>query len=348
MSGPGLQRIHVSSLTCLTLDDPFVRSPVNGPASENLAPRPLTSDGSHLKRSRGSILVKASDALNLRFGRKPKSIRQPHPAPIILPGVIEISAPRHDEEVEERERLRDAAAQSIGLGPDILQESQPRNDSIDEMDEDAEEGLGGEFEMVQPPPPTSRSARSSSVSSMPLPRPPSSNRQRAGSLQHSLIHMRTRSTTPASFIQSFPATPASLKPSTIMTATFHKYHPPTSLRIFALSKQWKYRFLVLSSPTHTSSRGQVPAVSHLHLFKSSTSEERELERLEINEDSIIFVADEEVGGRKGVVMVGGMDVGRKEMKQEIGGQTMWQLQIPDATVAQKWIAAIKSAILSQR
>jgi len=267
---------------------------------------------------------------------------------------MEISAPRHDAEVEERERLRDAAAQSIGLGPDILQETQLRSDSIDEADEyteEAEEGLDGDFEIIQAPSSFSRTMRSSSVSSMPplLGQTPI-NRQRAGSLQHSLSHMRTRSTTPASSIQTFPSTPSALKQSTIMAATFPKYHPPSSLRMFALSKQWKCRYMILSSPMPTASRGQTPTVSYLHLFKSTASEERELERLEINEDSNIFVADEEVGGRRGVVKVGGIDVGapRKEMIQEGGLQTMWFLHIPDAVVAQKWIAAIKNAILSQR
>jgi hypothetical protein len=108
--------------------------------------------------------------------------------------------------------------------------------------------------------------------------------------------------------------------------------------------------MVLSSPVLSLSRCQTPSVSHLHLFKSSGSEERELERLEINEDSVVFVADEEVGGRKGVVKVGGLDVGsfRKESNQDPGNRTMWLLQISNATEAQKWIAAIKTAILAQR
>jgi hypothetical protein len=108
--------------------------------------------------------------------------------------------------------------------------------------------------------------------------------------------------------------------------------------------------MVLSSPASTSSRGQVPTASYLHLFKSSSSEEREVERLEINEDSVVFVADEEVEGRRGVVKVAGIDVGpsRKEKTQEASGQTTWMLQIADAAKAQKWIAAIKNVILSQR
>lgn len=108
--------------------------------------------------------------------------------------------------------------------------------------------------------------------------------------------------------------------------------------------------MVLSSPTLPSSRGQAPSVSYLHLFKSSGSEEKELERLEINEDSVVFVAEEEVGGRKGVIKVGGLDVGafKKELNHEIGGRTMWFLQILNQTEAQKWIAAIKNTILGQR
>jgi hypothetical protein len=86
------------------------------------------------------------------------------------------------------------------------------------------------------------------------------------------------------------------------------------------------------------------------LFKSPGAEEKEVERLEINEDSIVFVAEEEVGGRRNVVKVGGQDVGalKKELNHEEAGRTMWLLQIVDSNEAQKWIAAIKNAILSQR
>jgi hypothetical protein len=264
---------------------------------------------------------------------------------------MEICAPGHDEEVEERERLRDAAAQSIGLGPDMLQNSQLRSDSIDEADEDAEEtGLEGDFEMIHPLPVINRSARSSSVSSMPAPELSYSSWPRTGSLRRSLTHMRTRSTTPAPSIPNFPTTPSALEQLTVMAAVLPKYYSPPSLRIFALSKQWKSRCMILTSPPPTSLRGHTPTVSYLHLFKLSALDEREIERLEINEDSVVFVADEDVGGRKGVVKVAGVNAGpsRKEMNQEGGGQTMWFLQIPDALEAQRWIGAIKSVILSQR
>lgn len=120
------------------------------------------------------------------------------------------------------------------------------------------------------------------------------------------------------------------------------------------------RFIVLTSPNISKSStnslsssirmSRVSAAFHLHLFKSTTGEERELERLEINEDSIVFVADADVAGRRSVVKVGGIDVGvrRKELNAEIEGRTLWLLHIPNSSESQNWITAIKDAILIQR
>lgn len=79
-------------------------------------------------------------------------------------------------------------------------------------------------------------------------------------------------------------------------------------------------------------------------------EEREIERLEINDDSVVYLSDEEVGGKRNVVKVGGVDVGamKKELNSEEGGRTMWCLQIGDQAEAQRWIEGIKGAVLSQR
>lgn len=124
-------------------------------------------------------------------------------------------------------------------------------------------------------------------------------------------------------IPPFPSTHSSLKPYIHRSGTFPRYYPAPSLLMFTLSKQWKSRFLVLtcplpvasgSSPTvgspwswkSSDSTATTPSPSYLHLFKSSGSEEREIERLEINEDSVVYVADAEVGGRGGVIKVGGV------------------------------------------
>ena len=312
--------------------------------------RPFTTQGFANGRSkfRGS-LVAASDALSSKFGRRKLSIRQP-PRPIILPGVIEISAPRRDEE-EERNRLREMAAQAIGLGPFMVsQGSEAREESTaDDEDEDHSPSVNDIRRLGYP-----RSSESAPniVARLPhdsnpyesLPAQPSSGRLRSGSM---LVHSTTTTITP---IPSFPSTVSALSSFMQSGGVYPKYYPPSSLRIFALSKNWKSRFLLLSSPATPVTRGQSPAVSYLHLFKSSGAEERELERLEINEGSVVFVAEEEVGGRRQVIKVGGADVGarKKEYTHEEGGYTMWLLQIVDQAEAQRWITDIKNAILSQR
>ena len=74
-------------------------------------------------------------------------------------------------------------------------------------------------------------------------------------------------------------------------------------------------------------------MAHLHVFKSDGVNERELERVEIGADSLAFVADEEIGGRKGVVRVVG--VGGAEITLSMADQS-------------EWIDAIKQAVLSER
>ncbi|KAF5382455.1 hypothetical protein D9615_003001 [Tricholomella constricta] len=312
--------------------------------------RPSTADAT-TKKNRGSILVAASDALGFKFGRRRPSIRQP-PMPIILPDVIEISAPRRDEEDEERDRLRDMAAQSIGLPVTMKSEAFSLHESVEEVEEEAEEE--GEAAVATPPADNEthdsfdaapRSPHESSHSIVPT-SPVIANRHRSRSL---LAHSRTNSISPAP-VPQFPATFNAINPFQQSGTMLYKYYQPSSLRIFALSKNWRHRFMVLSSPTALFTRNSGPPVSYLHLFKSSAGEDKEMERLEINEDSVVFIAEEEVGGRKHVVKVGGVDVGamKKELNHEEGGRTMWFLHITDPAEAQKWITVIKTAILGQR
>ena len=90
--------------------------------------------------------------------------------------------------------------------------------------------------------------------------------------------------------------------------------------------------------------------SHLHVFRVGSGSERELERLAIDERSVVFVADDDVGGRSHVVKVGGHDVGarRRELNGEETGMTMMWLQIVDAQDSRAWIGAINAAVLGQR
>lgn len=58
--------------------------------------------------------------------------------------------------------------------------------------------------------------------------------------------------------------------------------------------------------------------------------------MEIGADSVVFVNEEEIGGRRGVVKVGG-----------VGGVEM-TLSMVDQNEAHNWITAIKQAVLSER
>ncbi|KAJ7254339.1 hypothetical protein B0H12DRAFT_558101 [Mycena haematopus] len=234
---------------------------------------------SHKRRS--SLLVQAGDALSLwstKGRRKP-----PQPPPVLtIDHVIDISATPPDEELEERQRLRDAAAHSIGLGPLL----------------EAAEALA------------------------------------------------TPEDTAVVLLPPFPASPAALAPHIALAATIPKYYPPSSLRIFALSKQWKPRHLVLSVPT-------AAGFSHLHLFKGPAPDDRELERLQITADSVVFVAESQSSDPHApahVVKVAGADVGarRKDWNPtDDAGRTVWLLHLSPRD-AQRWISAVKSAIFEQR
>ncbi|KAF8208794.1 hypothetical protein K438DRAFT_287825 [Mycena galopus ATCC 62051] len=244
---------------------------------------------SHNRRT--SLLGQAGEQLSLwsNKARRRPSLRQPQPAQPVLTfdHVIDITAAAPDEELEERQRLRDAAAQSIGLGPLL------------------------ETPEADPDPP--------------------------------------ETTVPTTVVlPPFPASPGALAPFVVLSGSLPKYYPPSNLRIFALAKQWKSRYLLLSVPAGT--------VSHLHLFKGSNPDDRELERLEINADSVVFVAESPLGTTPDphapahVVKVAGADVGalRKEWNaSDDAGRTVWLLHLTPLD-AQRWISAIKSAIFEQR
>jgi hypothetical protein len=316
--------------------------------------RPATTDASttsSLRRSRGSILGVASDAL--RFGRRRKSIKEippPPPPRLLLPDVIEVRAsantPTFDEDEEaEREQLRAAAVQSVGFDVNISRPPADREHTF------GDPGDMNEKEDASIHPPNLPPPADYAISDLPKPKPRSTvrSRERMSSppalKTAQLASMLTRSisaSTPAEVL-AFPSTRAQLLAHEQLSATLPKHYPPPSLLMLALSKQWRARHVVLSAPV-------LAGASYLHIFKSSSPDERELERLEINERSVVFVNDEDVGGRRGVVRVGGVDVGalRRDLNGEENGMTMMMLQIVDANESQNWINAIKNAVLGQR
>ncbi|PFH53923.1 hypothetical protein AMATHDRAFT_53582 [Amanita thiersii Skay4041] len=303
------------------------------------------------RKQRGSLFVAASDALGLKFSRRrtplPPRYSQPNNM-TILPGVIEITAHKTDAESEERERLREIAAQSLGITVDSDTRSISEATEEPEQDQDnASSHVGDSGILLQTPSATldvgNQSHHNSNHS---LASSPHSAALRSGSL---MAHSKRGSIPGNSCIPPFPATVETLESFRQLSASLPKYHPPSNFRIFALSRGWRVRHLVLTSPPIPVTRENNPAVSYLHIFKSSAGQEKETDRLEINEDSVVFIAEEEVGGRKHVVKVGGRDEsGIKKEYTEEGCRTMWFFQIADSTESQRWIATIKNVILSQR
>ena len=325
--------------------------------------RPATADPltSGQKRQRGNILGVASDAL--RFGRRRRSIKTPPPPPqprLLLQEVIEVRGsaptPTFDEDEEaEREQLRAAAVQSVGFDVDISRPPDREHTAFgDEGD------MNERTDHVIHTNGHHQNRRSSPLHSLPsivdntiniisdAPGSPYTVRQRVRVSSHDSVRAAqtastVTSTSPSTEIPAFPSTRAQVSHHEQLSATLPKHYPAPSLLMLALSKQWKPRHVVLSAPVLT-------GASYLHVFKSPAAEERELERLEINERSVVFITDDNVGGRRGVVRVGGVDVGalRRELNSEENGMTIMMLQIMDANASQSWINAIKNAVLGQR
>ncbi|KIL67860.1 hypothetical protein M378DRAFT_159060 [Amanita muscaria Koide BX008] len=291
-------------------------------SSHHVKPRPGSAAGyrppsTNLNRKRGSLLVAASDALGFKFNRKRQTIPARLPTTTtFLPEIIEITAHRSsDAEWEERERLREEAAQCLGIS--VEQDTASVTQTTEEND-----------------------IANFSTNSLPSP-----TRRRSGS---SITHYR-RASNPAIPIPSFPASIHGLKDFAQLSANLPMFYAPNSLRIFALSKNWKVRSVVLTSPAFPMTHNSEPAVSYLHIFKSSAADEREIERLEINENSVVFIAEEDVGGRRRVVKVGGGEKNGTRKNQVIeDGRITWFFHIPDLVESQKWIATIKNVILAQR
>lgn len=345
---------------------------------------------------------------------------QPQASSNIIPDVIEISAAAggvsirdSEEEIErrERERLREAAAESIGISPLMRADSSSRltdNDSQNLDDESfalvgSRENVRDSFEdsvaesvrimdrsrtsingTMKPNGFSSglqlqilqtkeaRHHRSSSVSATMSPSSPISVSRSISTVGGQFgtspgfdgrvtksSNGSTSETQP--YPPDFPCSRGALDSFVKNSSTLLKHFPPSPLLKRGFSRQWRTRLIVMTCPLHSSFTtpnghrpftpiAQQPLVCHLHLFKSSAAEERELERLEINEDSVVCVAEEEIAGRKSVVKVGGVDVGgrKKDMNVEENGRTMWFLSIVDASESQNWITLLKSAVLEQR
>ena len=312
------------------------------------------------------------------------------------------SSSAEEKEELERERLREAAAESIGLSPFMREGSSSKltgNDSVafedtsfegleskEDLDDHRNEerspaevvrsldkswtSLNGTvrlngFPAQVLPAREMRHFRSSSVSGLAIPSAEvAAGRVPSPALPPSSFNGRPL-TSPAPsqvavHVPPFPCLHCALDPFSRRTSTILKHFSSSSLLLLGLSRQWRPRHMVLSVPQSsfksfssnlrpsTPSRGR--NTCFLHLFKSPAPDERELERIEINEDSIVCISEEDVAGKSSVIKIGGIDVGgkRKESLVDEDARTMWFIHIEDQSEAQGWISTLKSVVLEQR
>ncbi|KAG8907094.1 hypothetical protein FRB99_005349 [Tulasnella sp. 403] len=375
---------------------PPLRSPSPGRATRwtSTANSPSTATGTPgngsvpptPKKQRMSLLVTASDALFSFGGRRASILRKQPIKPVHEPDDLPIVDIRPmnveptDEEVE-REALRNEAAKSVGLVPPPIVERTSLPESPEEDD---------------PKSPTDNSLDSAQVirrASLPLSgslsptidhatfSPNLASIRSAGS---SMVSLSTETTTPPSGlslkIPGFPATISSLSPFIQTSSTLLKHYAGGSF-FLGKSRQWKSRHLVLTSlkppPPANDPTRDMDTQAHLHLFRSSATEEKELERMRIDEDSVVFVVDEgpDVAGRKFVIKIGGLYAGgvtstkdqrrkpltsittlsvvsQPSMAVSLGEpqdtKVLWLVQCPDTETMQRWIASVKAALLVQR
>jgi len=285
-------------------------------------------------KQRNSILVAASDALSFSLRRSKRgTVQHAHTqkqrTPVI-DEVLEISAEAAQKDgVAERERLRDAAAQAVGLAGTTS--SDPTIVAVSTRDD------------VSVMSSAARSAKRTTLMSVP---------QQSGQANQNI-----------SALPPYPATLNSLQPFIQHSSALFKYYPSQSafLRL-QRSRQWKHRHLVLTSfrcPSDSDSStgtGDNTTQAQLHLFKSSNSDEKEIDRLGINQESVIYVADGGFGGNKEfVVKVAGFLYGEASSPSSnhspsnaASTPTVWLLQLPDLIHMQRWIQFIKSSVLTQR
>ena len=313
------------------------------------------------------------------------------------------------EEDEERDRLRDAAAQALGLGlgrdSSGTPEPTPEDADVAETTPVADPSINP---YVLDPIPRILPLLTALTPSPPsLVSLPNSHSQLAPSIMNTisgssdivppypstLSALKPHIQTSSSLLKYHPA-------STFLALTLNRR-----------AKQWKLHYVVLTSPPPATSttpdslpnpfldsrqrpNAEMPQAradvlqmsngdflplpstrySHLHLFRSASPapQDMEIDRLEINEDSVVYVAELDIGGKRDVVKVGGRDArttsvggggssfkssgssrhggtkADKEVHAEEMGRTMWLLKMVDGTEMQRWMGHIKTAILTQR
>ncbi|KAF8339610.1 uncharacterized protein EI90DRAFT_3117419 [Cantharellus anzutake] len=148
------------------------------------------------------------------------------------------------------------------------------------------------------------------------------------------------------------------------TSTVSKYcAPPPLVTLLGSTKStarhWKPRHLALTSvttlgPNSTKDEAVYIRTDYLHLFKGSSPNDREVDRLLLTGNSAATLPDEQdnLWDRQCVIKVNGYHA--KVVKQDEEGtfipqgEMVWLLQCPDSHNMQKWLVSIRNAVLNHR
>ncbi|KAG8936264.1 hypothetical protein FRC02_003556, partial [Tulasnella sp. 418] len=381
-----------------------------GIAGGTSAPPPIKKHRASLLVTASDTLFSFGTRRRASVSRK-ASISSPRPRQVEIDTapIVDIRASPVEEptdEAIEREELRNAAARSIGLGLPMAVNSIHPEDTVlkeedDEYDVDSPEEqlsplspskLGHDHLKYTSPPSAAPSIDSHPALSTAISRNLTNIKSAASSMASlggdnttqiittkSIQHQQQPSMSPPvqhHCIPAYPCTLSSLAPFSQNASTLLRYYPGGSF-FLSRSRQWKSRYLVLTSLKPISgpeSEKEEDTQAHLHLFRSNGGDEKELERLKINEDSVVFVTDEgpEVSGKKYVFKAGGLDAGgapvvkpkeRTLVKDKAKGKgekdvfanstsnavkVLWLLQCTDSAMMQRWIGFIKTGLLVQR
>ena len=349
--------------------------------STSLATMPDTQSLSGNRQQRNFLPWKGKPKAKGHWALHPPSSSQ------IMSDVIEISAANavaasvrdDEEEIErrERDRLREAAAESIGISPLIREDGSSRitNSEDDFFDDDETQddhpvssihdsvenssGMRAEAELPSLLHRLQRSGRSaatrhnrsSSLSGIGTPTVDSSPLVNGMSLT-------PKSSLPPSLIQTtppFPTTFAILQEPSSRVLPALKLYPSSTILSRGFTRLWRSRTLVVTTLPSPRSAGllrsfslsqDAPNLCFLHIFKSAGNDERELERMEVLDASACSLLEEEFAGKRFVVKLSGCNVGggTKEALELQRDQSTWFLSFSGLKEAQNMIAILKEAL----
>jgi hypothetical protein len=79
------------------------------------------------------------------------------------------------------------------------------------------------------------------------------------------------------------------------------------------------------------------------VFKSSAPDEKEMARLALMDDSVAYIAEEEVSGKKNFLRVTGTDASPSSTKKT-DARISWMMHFAEPSDMHKWIATLKQTV----